>query len=141
MNREYIKKRRDLLKQSYITSKNNYVVCIDITKLDKEHYLFCALDLAGRNIIGHCFKDCFFVTEDILECLQTIINDRDFLPNIIILHSDRESIFRNQKYENFFDSKQIAISRAAATGHNNQVIERTFRTLKALIRKKKGFFG
>lgn len=37
-----------------------------------------------------------------------------------------------------YDKKQIVISKASAKsckGHNNKVIERTFRTLKGLLRK------
>ena len=131
-----LQKRKDLIRQNYLSNQINYVVCMDITKLDTKHNLLCCLDLAARNIIGHCFLDSSFTVQHVLDTLNQIIKDRDFLPKIQILHSDRESLFKNEQYYDFLDKQNIQISRAAATGHGNQVIERTLRTIKHYMKKR-----
>ena len=111
-------------------------MCLDITRIDHKHCVFCVLDLAARNIVGHCFSDNYFQVSDIINTLYKTFKDRDFLPKVQIVHSDRESLFKNQAYYEFLNKQSIDISRASAKGHENQVIERTFRTIKDITRKK-----
>jgi len=130
-----INQKQNLIKQQYLSSKTNHVICIDITKLGTFYgYCFAAIDLAARNIVGHCYKEQPLNVQDILDCLSAIIQQRSFLPKIQIIHSDRESFFKNEQYYNFLDEHQIQISRGSTKGHDNQVIERTFRTLKDILR-------
>ncbi len=67
--------------------------------------------------------------------MKQIIQDRSFLPKINIIHSDRASHFKNLPYQQFVEDQGILISRASADGRSNQVVERTFRTLKNRIRQ------
>lgn len=127
--------KQKLIKLQYLSSKTNHVICIAITKLGTS-YGFClaAIDLAARNIVGYCYKESPLTLPDLLDCLSTIIQQRSFLPRIHIIHSDRESFFKNKQYFNFIDKHQIQISRGSTKKHDNQVIERTFRTLKNLLK-------
>ena len=47
---------------------------------------------------------------------------------------NRGSIFRNLTFQTFLEERNIEISRGSAKGHTNQVMERTFRSLKDLFR-------
>jgi integrase/recombinase XerD len=130
-----LEKRKNLIKQQYLCSRNNYVVCIDTSQLGNQGFLFCGIDLAARNIIGHCFCENVIQGEDLVQALDKIVKDRDFLPQIKIIHSDRGALFKSRKYLEFTKENQIKISIGSSDGHSNQVIERTFRTLKAFLRK------
>ena len=127
--------KQNLIKQQCLSSRTNHVICIDSTKLGLSYgSCFAAIDLAARNIVGHCYKQKPLNVQDILDCLSAIIKQRDFLPRISIIHSDRESLFKNEQYYQFIEEHKIQISRGSTKGHDNQVIERTFRTLKDLLR-------
>lgn len=128
--------RRNLIRQNYLSSQTNYVLCIDVTEIGNIHSLFCIMDVAARSIIGHCFLDNHITVLHVVETLRTALKDRDFLPKVQIVHSDRASLFKNQIYYEFLDEHQIQISRGSAKAHDNQVIERTFRTLKGLVKKR-----
>jgi len=128
--------RKNLLRQNYFSSQTNFVLCLDITKIGKNHSLFCALDLAARNIVGHCFIENNMKVVDVIETLTKILKDRDFLPKVQIIHSDRESLFKNEAYYEFLNQHNISASRSSAKAHENKVIERSFRTLKDIIKKK-----
>jgi hypothetical protein len=52
-----------------------------------------------------------------------------------MMHSDRESLFRNIEKKDFLDHNQIKISVGSAKAHSNQVLERCFCTLKNIIRR------
>lgn len=119
-----------------MSSQTNYGICIDHTQLGELGFCFCAIDLASRGIVGHCFKDRPFNSLDIIDTLRKIIQERSFLPNIEIIHSDRESLFRNINYEQFLEENKIKISVGSAEAHSNQVIERFFRTFKNIVRKR-----
>lgn len=127
--------KQNLIKQQYLSSKTNHVICVDITHMGSYGSAFVAMDLAARNIVGHCYKPDPLNVVDILDCLAAIIRQRSFLPKIRIIHSDRESFFKNAEYYEFLNQQSIEISRGSSKGHDNQVIERTFRTLKGIIRK------
>lgn len=127
--------KQNLIKQRYLSSKTNHVICVDITQLGSYGYCFAAIDLAARNIVGHCYKEKPLNVRDIIDCLSAIIQQRNFLSKISIIHSDRESYFKNDQYYQFLEKQQIQISRGSTKGHDNQVIERTFRTLKDILRR------
>ena len=114
---------------------------LDITRIDDKHFFFCVLHLAARNIVGHCFSENHIGASDVIDTLCQTFKDRDFLPKVQIVHSDRESLFKNQTYYEFLNKQSIEISRASAKGHENQVIERTFRTIKDIIRRKLNITG
>ena len=40
---------------------------------------------------------------DVIETLTKILKDRDFLPKVQIIHSDRESLFKNEAYYEFLN--------------------------------------
>lgn len=138
IKKEFIKAQKDLIKQQYLSSKTNHVICLDISELAKNGEVFCAMDLAGRVIVGHCYKEEHIDAHDVIETMKSIIQDRSFLPKIDIIHSDkcaRATHFKNIPYQQFVEEHGIQISRASANGHSNQVIERTFISLKNKIRK------
>lgn len=134
MNNSYKTNRQHLVKHNYLSSKTNYVICIHITTISKDFQLLCVLDFPARNIVAHCFKKPPLNVQDVIQTLSKAIEDRHFLPKIQIIHSGKVSIFKNETYCNFVDSHAINISRASCKGHTNQVIERTFRTIKDLLK-------
>lgn len=133
MDKIFRKNKQNLIKHNYLSIQTNYVICIDITQLREQGFVFCALDLAARNIVGHCFNDKPFITSNIIETLKQIIEEPSFLPNIQIRPSDKESLFKNIDYSQFLEHNIIKIGSAQV--HSNRVIKRCFSTLKNLIRR------
>lgn len=131
-----VKSKQDLIKNNYLSSKTNHAICIDISNLGQNGEIFVGIDLAARLVVMHCYKKEPLNVEDVTQTLDMALKHREFLPNIKIIHSDRGSIFRNITFQNFLEEKNIEISRGSAKGHTNQVMERTFRTLKDLIREQ-----
>lgn len=97
-------------------------------------YLFVGVDIASRAVIMHQYSQEPFQVYDVIETMEIAFKHRDFLPKIQVVHTDRGSIFRNVPYQNFIEKLGIQISRGSAKGHHNQVIERTFRTIKGFMR-------
>ena len=124
----------NLVRQRYDALSSNYVICIDITSVGDYGYLFIAIDLASRCVVGHCYSLAPFDVPLICEVLTEIIRKRSFLPGINIIHSDRESIFSNIIFISFLEEKNIGVSRGSSKAHENQVIERLNRTIKGRIR-------
>ena len=89
---------KNKMMQKYLALSTNYAICIDITTLGVYGELFLAIDVAARNIVGHCFNNQNITTSQVCETIQQIARQRSFLPQIEIIHSDRGSIFTNQKY-------------------------------------------
>lgn len=133
---EKTEEKRNLIRQNYLSSQTNYVLCIDVTEIGKNYSLFCVLDLAARNIVGHCFLDSDITVLHVVDTLRIVLKDRDFLPEVQIVHSDRGSLFKNQVYYDFLEEHHIQISRGSAKAHDNQVIERTFGTLKSIMKRR-----
>lgn len=94
------------------------------------------LDLASRKIAGFLYKDTPINSHDITECILKVINDSGHKPRIRIIHSDRESLFKNDHYFEFLKQHGILASRTSAEAGGNMVLERTFRTVKGPIRVK-----
>ena len=152
-NQNYTKKnqraeeRQNYIKQNFLSSQTYFVLCLHIIKIDKKDFLFCAFYLAAKKIVAHCFiennKKVSDITDTLSKILTKIVKDRGFLPKVKIIHSkhpermsDRDSLFNNHLYYDFLNQHQIAASRESANAHDNIVIERTFRSIKELIRKK-----
>lgn len=129
-----MKNKQNLIKNNYLSSKTNHAICIGITDLGQNGELFVGIHIAALLVIMHCYKKEPLNVEDIIQTLEMTIKHRAFLPNIKRIHSDRGSIFKNLPYQSFIEEKKIEISRGSAKGHTNQVMERTFRSLKDLIR-------
>lgn len=72
--------------------------------------------------------------QDVIETMEMAFKHRDFLPKLQVVHTDRGSIFRKVPYQNFIEKLGIQISRGSAKGHDNQVMEPTFRTIKGFMR-------
>ena len=132
--KDIIKSKQDLIKNNYLSSKTNHVICTYITNLGKNGEIYVGIDIAARVVIMHCYKKEPLNVKDIIETLTMAIKHRGFLPNIKIIHSDRGSIFKNLPFQQFIEEQGIDISRGSAKGHTNQVMERTFRSLKDIIR-------
>ena len=92
------------------------------------------MDLDSRCVIGHCVIGHWLDTNVICDVLSEIIKKRSFLPEINILHSGRGSLLKNKNFISFLEGHNIKVSRGSSKGHENKVIERFFRTLKARIR-------
>lgn len=129
-----VKNKQDLIKNNDLSSKTNHAICIDITDLGQNGQLFVGIDLAARLVIMHCYKEQPLNVEDVTQTLDMTFEHRAFLPNIKIIHSDRGSIFIPLTFQTFLEERKIEISRGSAKGHTNQVMERTFRSIKDLIR-------
>ena len=52
------------------------------------------------------------------------------------MHSDRASLYKNVPYEELLKDCGIQLSVGSAKGHQNQVIERSFSTVKQYMRKR-----
>ena len=124
----------NLVNQNYNVLSSNYLVCIDLTLLGKYGELFLVMDIASRCIIGHCYSSVPLDTDTICQVLEEIIRKRSFLPKMKIVHSDRGSVFRNEDFIAFLESKDIEVSRGSSKAHQNQVIERCIRTIKDRVR-------
>ncbi len=85
---KWSEERKNLIKQNYYSSQTHFVLCLDVTKIGKNHSLFCILDLASRNIIGHCFLDNNITVVHVVETVRITLKDRGFLPKVQIVHSD-----------------------------------------------------
>lgn len=127
--------KTNVLAEQYICNYTNYALSIDITQLGQNGYCFIAMDIATRAIAGHVYKNTPLDTQDILSCLEATIEARRFLPDIQIIHSDRESYFKNEAYFSFLNKQNIKPSRGSSSGRNNQIIERTNRTFKNILRR------
>lgn len=132
--KDIIKNKQYLIKNNYLSSKTNHVICMDITDLEENGEIYVGIDIAARVVIMHCYKKEPLNVKDIIETLTMAIKGRGFLPNIKIIHSDRGTIFKNLPFQQFIEEQGIDISRGSVKGHTNQVMERTFRSLKDLIR-------
>ena len=132
--------KRNEVQQNYLTPKTNHVVCIDSTTLHKGEgtHIVYGMDLASRNIIGHCFTDQPVNVSMISDTLTKAFNGRSFLSKVCILHSDREPLYKNIPYEEVLKDYDIELSVGSAKGHHHQVIERSFSTLKQYMRKDLG---
>ena len=122
--------------QKYLSLSTNYVVCIDITTLGVYGELFLAVDVAARNIVGHCFNSKHITTSQVCETIVLFHRKRSFLPRINIMHSDRESIFSNEEYFSCLKQLNIKQSRGSPKRHQNQVVERLNRTIKDILRNR-----
>jgi len=124
----------NLVRQRYDVLSTNYVLCIDITSVGAYGYIFLAIDLASRCIVGHCYSSVPFEVELLCDVLKDILRKRSFLPEVKIVHSDRDSVFKNTIFISFLEENKIEVSRGSSKAHENQVIERLNRTLKTRIR-------
>lgn len=127
---------KNKMMQKYLALSTNYAICIDITTLGIYGELFLAIDVAARNIVGHCFNDQNITTSQVCETIQQIARQRSFLPQIEIIHSDRGSIFTNQEYFACLEQLNIKRSRGSAEAYQNQIVERLHRSIKLIIRQK-----
>ena len=132
------KENRSLVQQQYLSAKTNHLICVDVTVLHKKDndIVFCAIDVTSRCVIGHCFVDRKMCVTDVIKTVYQILKDRDFLPNVKIVDSNRGFLSKNQAYIEFIGKKGIKVSKASTKGHANNVIKRFFRTFKQYIRKR-----
>lgn len=124
----------NLIKQKYNSTSSNHVICIDETSLGAYGTLFLAIDLASRCVICHCYHSENLNQFLVVEALSMAIRQRSFLPPILIIHSDRGSIFKNETFSNFLTKEGIIHSRGSAEAHQNQVVERLNRTIKEILK-------
>lgn len=119
----------NFLNDRYLVSQVNFVICVDQSFLDKKRNLsfLLALDLSSRSVLGHFFKSSPIHVEDLVVFFTRLLEVRGPLE---VIHSDRESLFKNDVLSSFFKKHNIRHSRGSTLGHNNQVIERLNRTLK-----------
>ena len=128
-------KIKNELLQKYISVSTHHVICVDVTVLGNSGELFLAVDLAARNIVGHCYTNKRITTKDVCDTINEFYHNRKFLPQINIIHSDKGSIFTNDQFKQYLDFLDITPSQGDSRANQNQVIERLNRTLKDIIRK------
>ena len=126
------KEKKSIVQQQYLSAKTDHLICIDVTLLHKKEYIdiFCAIDVTSRCVIGHCFLDRKMCVTDVIKTLYQILKDRDFLPNVEIVDSNRGSLSKNQAYIEFIGKIGIKVSKASTKGHANNVIKRFLQLLK-----------
>lgn len=110
--------------------------------------LLLVIDLAARNVVGHCYTKDHINTKMVCETITEIAHNRKFLPKINIIHSDKGAIFTNEEFLQCLDSLHIKAlhikaSQAHSLANQNQpyilratVSERLNRTIKTILRKK-----
>jgi hypothetical protein len=130
------KKHRDLLRKHNISTYPNYVVTLDVTKMGVNGQCITAQDVATRKILAYVYKEAPLDSLDITDCILAAIEDAGGKPPICIVHSDRESILKKKHYYQFLDAHNILWSRTDAQAGGNMVTERTFRSVKIIIRVK-----
>jgi site-specific recombinase XerD len=123
------------LLQRYVSSKPNHVICVDISFLTKTKCYFIGVDLATRVVVGHFFKASAVQVDDVVKYLDKVLGVRSFVNEVEIVHSDRESLFSNDRYYDFLKSRNVRVSRGSSKGYNNQVVERLHRTIKFNLKK------
>ena len=126
---------KNKMMQKYLALSTNYAICIDVTTLGLYGELFLAIDVAARNIVGHCYTNENINTSQVCETIQKIARQRSFLPQIEIIHSDRGSIFSNQEYFACLEQLNIKRSRGSAKAYQNQVVERLHGSIKLILRQ------
>ena len=126
--------KKNVASQKYIALSTNYAICIDITKVGLYGELFLAIDVAARNIVGHCYNSENITTSQVCETIQKIARQRSFLPQIERVHSDCRSIFTNQEYFACLEQFNIKRSRGSAKAYKNQIVERLHRSIKLILR-------
>ena len=126
---------KNSLLQKYVSKRPNDVICIDISFVNKKCCFLVGIDLASRAVVGHFLKNSPIETSDVLEYLSTVLDSRSFISEVFIIHSDRGSLFTNDKYYDFLKSRNITVSRGSSKAHENQVVERLNRALKFNLKK------
>ena len=84
--KQLVKNKQDLIKNNYLSSKTNHLICINITQLGAHGELFVDIDIDARLIITHCFKSGPLDLTDIIDTLGMAIKHFFFLPKIQIIH-------------------------------------------------------
>lgn len=103
----------NFLNDRYLVSSLNFIICIDQSFLDKKRNVsfFLAQDLASRVIVGHFFKKTPVNVEDFVVFFKRIVEVRGRLKPIEVIHSDRESLFKNNVFKSFLEEHNIKHSR------------------------------
>ena len=63
-----------------------------------------------------------------------MLDARGFASEVLIVDSDRESVFSNDRYYDFLKGLNVTVSLGSSKAHQNQVVERLHRSLKDIIR-------
>jgi site-specific recombinase XerD len=123
----------NFVNQKYLLSQRNLVFCADITIISPQAYLFLVLDLSSRIIVGHKLQAEDFSSIQIIQVLNQILIARK--AQGFVLHTDNAQIFRSEEFHLFAKQHQITLSAGPQAFHQNQVIERVNRTIKAKLKK------
>jgi site-specific recombinase XerD len=134
LDKKLIPDSTNLILNKYNSTSSNHVICIDETSLGSYGTLFLAIDLASRCIICHCYHSEALDTNSVIKTLSEAFRKRSFMPSVLIVHSDRGSLFKNDSFSSFLKEKGVAHSRGSSAAHQNQVIERLNRTLKDILK-------
>lgn len=124
------------LLQKYWASSTHYVFCVDGAKVGVYGEVFLAVDLALRCSVGHCSSSENSNTFMVCEIRTPFRKQRQFLPKIQCIHSDKGSLFTTQQYIDFVQNYGIILSQGDSKANQNQVIERWNRTFKEYLREK-----
>lgn len=71
----------------------------------------------------------------VLSFLVKVLEAREFANPVEVIYTDRESLFRNERFMQFLEDRNVTVSRGSSKAHNNQVVERLHRTIKQKLRK------
>lgn len=116
------KVRNQLNEHKYNSASTNYAITADVTKLGKIGEILIFLDLASRAIVAHAYTSEHVTTEVVLDTIDLMLKQRSFLPPVKIIHTDRESLFKNDLYEIALAKYGIIVSRGSSEAFANQPI-------------------
>lgn len=97
--------------QNYLSKTPNGVICVYISYIDKQNRYLIGVYLASRVVVGHFFKSSAIETCDVVTYLSGILDARSFISQVVVIHSDRESLFTNDRYYDFLKSANVTVSR------------------------------
>jgi len=126
--------KTNLILNNYNSTSSNHAIYVDETSLGAYGTLLLAQDSASRCIICHCYDSDSLSSHLVVETISEALRKRSFLPPILIIHSDRGTLFKNEVVASFLAEKGITHSRGSAEGHHNQVVERLNRSFKDILK-------
>ncbi len=129
-----VKQVENLVKQQYVSSKSNHVICLNSSYLTAEKKFFIGVDLATRVVVGHLYTEEAIDVNMVLDFLETVLEACKFANPVEVIYTDTQSIFKNDRFIKFLEDRNVTASRGSSKAHNNQVVERLHKTIKTKLR-------
>ena len=129
---------RNFIIEKYLSKKKNHIFSVHLPRLAQDYgYCFVVTDVEARKIVELSYQTQPFDLEEIELLLVPIIDHR--LPLVLqieIRQSEQETLFEGKRYYSFLTERQIIITKNPKKNTESQQFERTFRSLKNLLRQQ-----